>query len=71
MFLRNAEYNGVKFAIMSRAGQGGGCVAKTKSALIIGVFQKEAVNSLGLNQNIGDVEKNVTNVGKILMESGL
>ena len=38
MFLRNAEYAGVKFAILSRAGQGGGCVAKTKSALIVGVF---------------------------------
>ena len=53
MFLRNSEYNGVKFAIMSREGQGGGCVAKTKSALVIGVFAKDAKNSLGMNQNIG------------------
>ena len=54
MFLRSAVDDGVKFAILSRAGKpgqqgGGGCVAKTNQAIVVGIFAKDAVNSEGMN----------------------
>lgn len=41
MFLRNDEKDGVKFVVLSRAGGGGACVAKTKQALLVGVWGKD------------------------------
>ena len=48
MFLRNDETSeGVKFAILSRSGGGGACIALTKQAVLVGVWNKEADQSDG------------------------
>lgn len=70
MFLRNDSKDGVKFAILSRAGGGGACVAKTAKALLVGVWGKDVAMSNSKTQNTGDCEKNVFNVAKALSDAG-
>ena len=71
MFLRNDKSaNGVPFAILSKQGGGGACVAKTDKALLVGVWGKDVPMSNGKTQNTGDCEKNVINVAHILKDAG-
>ena len=70
MFLRNDETGGVKFCVMSRSGGGGACAARTDKALIVGVWGKDVMMSNNKTQNTGDCEKNVTNLAKMLKDSG-
>ena len=55
MFLRNdVSKSGIKFCVLSRAGGGGACVAKTNKALLVGVWTgKDTPTSKG-TQNTGD-----------------
>ena len=71
MFVKGDKTDdGVEFCVLSRQGGGGACIAKTKMTLLVGVFQsKDTPMSVGF-QNIGDCEKNVVNVAKILAKSG-
>ena len=72
MMLRNDEKGKVKFAILSRQGGGGACVAKTTKALIVGIWYQDkegsapsracASMSNGGQQNTGDCEKLVMRV---------
>ena len=70
MFLRNDSKDGVKYVILSRAGGGGACVAKTAKALLVGVWGKDVQMSNAKTQNTGDCEKNVFNVAKSLSDAG-
>ncbi len=71
MFLRNdVSKSGIKFCVLSRAGGGGACVAKTNKALLVGVWTgKDTPTSKG-TQNTGDCEKNVLAVADILYTAG-
>ena len=70
MFLTNGEDSGVKYAVLTRQGGGGACVAKTGKALLVGVWGKDAPMSNGKTQNTGDCQKNVLNVAKQLAGAG-
>ena len=71
MFLRNdVSKSGIKFCVLSRAGGGGACVAKTNKALLVGVWTvKDTPTSKG-TQNTGDCEKNVLAVADLLYSAG-
>ena len=71
MFLRaDTSSDGVKYAVLSRQGGGGACVAKTDKALIVGVWGKDVPMSNKKTQNTGDCEKNVLKVSNILKDAG-
>ena len=57
-------------AYLTRTGGGGATVARTKNAIIIGIWDKNAVMSDNKNQNSGDCSLNVEKVHKILNDFG-
>ena len=58
-------------ASLSKLGGGGGAVARTMKCLIIAIFNKDAMMTNNLNQNIGDVAIGVERVQKFLKVAGL
>ena len=64
------EDNGVKYAVLSRQGGGGACIAKTGKAILVGVWGKDVAMSNGKTQNTGDCQKNVITVAKNLLAAG-
>ena len=70
MYITGGEEDGVKYAVLSRQGGGGACVALTKQTLLVGVWGKDAVMSNNMTQNIGDCEKQVLGVAKQLADAG-
>ena len=67
MTTHDAETN---VAMLTRTGGGGGTVAKTKNAIIIGIWDKTAMMSNNKNQNAGDCAMNVEKVHKLLTDAG-
>ncbi len=55
---------------MSRQGGGGACLCRTKNAVLIGVWDKNAVMSNNQPQNAGDANDLVEKVAKFLKEQG-
>ena len=53
-------------AQLTRLGGGGACVAKTKKAIIIGVWDKTAMMSTNQNQNGGDCALGVERLAKFM-----
>ncbi len=56
---------------LSKQGGGGGCICRTKTAMLIGVWDKNAMMSNKLPQNSGDCNDLVERVGRFLNEQGL
>lgn len=57
-------------AYLGREGGGGACVARTKSALIIGIWNKSAVMSDKTLQNAGDCNERVEKMAEYLTSQG-
>ena len=57
-------------AYLTRTGGGGATVARTKNAIIIGIWDKNSVMSDNKNQNAGDCSINVEKVHKLLTDAG-
>ena len=57
-------------AYLGREGGGGACVARTKSAVIIGIWNKAAVMSDKTLQNAGDCNELVEKMAKYLSDQG-
>ena len=55
---------------LSRQGGGGACIARTKNAVLVGIWDKNAVMSNNKNQNSGDCNDLVERVAKFLKEQG-
>ena len=55
---------------LTKMGGGGGIVAKTKNAIVIGLWDKNGVMSNNLKQNTGDCSLNVEKVQKLLNDAG-
>ena len=53
---------------LSRMGGGGACVAKTKQALVIGIWDKNIVMSNGQPQTAGDCNDLTERVAKFMKE---
>ena len=70
MFLQANEEGGVKYAVLSRQGGGGACIAQTAQAVLVGVWEKGQQMSNGGTQNTGDCTKNVLTVAKNLAGAG-
>ena len=70
MFITSGDDNGVKYCVLSRAGGGGACIAKTAKCVLVGVYDKNAMMSNNKPQNTGDCQKNVINVAKTLLAAG-
>lgn len=72
MFLRHDKFDdNIDFCTMSRSGGGGACAAKTKTALVIGVWHKDQKSSLGKNQNAGECELQVCKIAKQLFDANM
>ena len=56
--------------MMNRHGGGGATIAKSNKAIVMGVWDRDAKNSLDKNQNAFDVATNVEKVAKFLKEAG-
>ena len=70
MCLNTGSDSNCKYAVLSRQGGGGACVAVTEKAVIIGVYGKTTEMSNKKLQNTGDCQKNVFSVAKQLKELG-
>eukprot|EP00117_Sycon_ciliatum_P036701 scpid108617/ scgid27588/ Profilin len=57
-------------AYLGRQGGGGACVVRTKSALVIGIWKKEAQMSNGKLQNPGDCNDLTEKMGEYLTTQG-
>ena len=55
---------------LGREGGGGACVARTKTAIVIGIWNKAASMSNGQLQNAGDCNENVEKIADYLRSSG-
>ena len=66
MFIKSEE--GTTY--LSKQGGGGACLSRTKNAILIGVWDKNAVMSNNTPQNSGDCNGQVEKVAKFLKEQG-
>ena len=57
-------------AYLGREGGGGACVARTSTALVIGIWNKAGVMSNGKTQNAGDCNEQVENMAAYLKAQG-
>ena len=59
-----------KLAILSRAGGGGACIGLSNNAIVIGIWDKEALMSNNQNQNSGDCVMNVEKIVNSIKQYG-
>ena len=57
-------------AYLGREGGGGACIARTTTALVIGIWNKAGVMSNGKTQNAGDCNEQVENMAAYLKAQG-
>ena len=67
-FMQIKSEDGITY--FSKQGGGGGCLFRTKTTILIGVWDKNAVMSNKLPQNSGDCNDLVERVGRFLKEQG-
>ena len=67
-FLLTTHDEGV--SMLTKTGGGGGTVARTGKAIVVGFWDKEALMSNKLNQNSGDVAINVERIAKFMKLAG-
>ena len=67
-FLMTTHDDGV--SMLTRTGGGGGTVARSGKAIVVGIWDKEALMSNKLNQNSGDVAIGVERVAKFMKVAG-
>ena len=60
----------VNLAQLSKQGGGGGAVMKTKNAVVIGMWAKDAVMTNNVNQSSGDCAMQVEKVANMLIKAG-
>ena len=57
-------------SMLTKQGGGGAAVMKTKNAIVIGMWNKDAVMTNNMNQNSGDCSLQVEKVANLLKEAG-
>ena len=57
-------------AQLTRLGGGGACVARTTKAVVIGIWDKNAMMSTNQNQNGGDCAIGVERLAKFMKDQG-
>ena len=56
--------------MLTKTGGGGGTVARTGKAIVVGFWNKDALMSNKLNQNSGDVAIGVERIAKFMKVAG-